>query len=294
MGGFSADWLSLREPADARSRNSGVLERLGGVHPVILDLGAGTGANLRWLAPRFGFEQHWILIDNDPALLASAIEAIRSWAGRCGGTVREGAGGLEISAPGFGCTVSTRMFDLSRDLHRLELPPGSLVTASALLDLVSRSWLERLVALVASGSASALFALTYSGRVTFDPTDAEDEAIVTSVNRHQLTDKGFGPALGPDAHAAACELLSQAGLAVRDADSSWRCGPEDGSLMEALIAGWAEAATEISPAAAPGIESWRCRRSDLARGGKLRLTVSHRDLVAVPGGRDAGSHSGAD
>ena len=282
MGAFSADWLSLREPADARSRNPALLERLGGKPPVILDLGAGTGANFRWLAPRLGFEQHWSLIDNDPALLASAVGTIRSWAGRCGGVVREVSGGLEISAPGFACTVSTRMLDLSRDLHRLELRPGSLVTASALLDLVSQSWLERLVAQVASSGASVLFALTYSGLVTFEPADADDDAIVTSVNRHQLTDKGFGPALGPDAHAAVCELLSQADFAVHDADSSWHCGPEDGALMEALIAGWAEAACEISPDAAPGIESWRCRRADLARGGELRLTVSHRDLVAVP------------
>ena len=32
----------------------------------IIDLGAGTGANQRWLAPRLPFQQRWIHLDHDP------------------------------------------------------------------------------------------------------------------------------------------------------------------------------------------------------------------------------------
>ena len=44
-----------------------------------------------------------------------------------------------------------------------------------------------------------LFALNYDGRIKCAPGDPDDAAIVALVNRHQRTDKGFGPALGPDA-----------------------------------------------------------------------------------------------
>ena len=43
---------------------------LGGVLEII-DLGAGTGANQRWLAPRLRFVQRWIHLDHDPAISRS-------------------------------------------------------------------------------------------------------------------------------------------------------------------------------------------------------------------------------
>ncbi len=56
MSGFSADWLALRAGADARARDTGLAERLkshfaGRSALRVLDLGTGTGANLRATAP---------------------------------------------------------------------------------------------------------------------------------------------------------------------------------------------------------------------------------------------------
>ncbi|MCB1771612.1 MAG: class I SAM-dependent methyltransferase, partial [Candidatus Competibacteraceae bacterium] len=75
MNGFSATWLALREPVDAASRNRALTNRLiewrGRMDTLrVLDLASGTGANFRFLAPLLGGEQHWRLVDHDPALLA--------------------------------------------------------------------------------------------------------------------------------------------------------------------------------------------------------------------------------
>ncbi len=161
------------------------------------------------------------------------------------------------------------------------MPDGCLVTASALLDLVSRDWLEGLAAAVAASSASVLIALSFDGTIAIDPEAAEDETIAALVNRHQRTDKGFGPALGPEAWRVAGELLAGAGLAVRTAATPWHCGAADAALLEPLIAGWAEAALAVAPARRHAIEAWRERRLAEAAGGALRLTVGHRDLVAL-------------
>jgi trans-aconitate methyltransferase len=73
----SRRWLALREPADAAARSHELAEHLGRVLPstgrkVIHDLGCGTGAMGRWLAPRLPGAQHWILHDRDADLLELA------------------------------------------------------------------------------------------------------------------------------------------------------------------------------------------------------------------------------
>jgi len=52
VSGFSAEWLSLREPYDARARNRTVLDAVaamvaGRTSVAVVDLACGTGATLR-------------------------------------------------------------------------------------------------------------------------------------------------------------------------------------------------------------------------------------------------------
>ena len=77
MSGFSADWLTLREPYDLRARNPAVLDAVAAflkpLSPVrVVDLACGTGSTLRALSPHLPARQNWKLIDNDPDLLAHA------------------------------------------------------------------------------------------------------------------------------------------------------------------------------------------------------------------------------
>src|SRR5262245_693966 len=81
-----ADWLALREPADAAARSSRLVAQLraslatkashlatqASGRTAIHDLGAGTGSMCRWLAPLLPGPQHWVLYDRDPALLERA------------------------------------------------------------------------------------------------------------------------------------------------------------------------------------------------------------------------------
>ena len=60
------------------------------------------------------------------------------------------------------------------------------VTNSALLDLVSAEWLERLVVEAAVHKLPLYAALSYDGGVVLVPEDAFDAEIVSAVNRHQL------------------------------------------------------------------------------------------------------------
>ena len=66
----SPEWLCLREPADAAARSAELADRLGrhlaaAGRLVIHDLGGGSGAMGRWLAPRLPGPQHWVVHDRD-------------------------------------------------------------------------------------------------------------------------------------------------------------------------------------------------------------------------------------
>ena len=260
---FSAQWLALREPYDMRARNAAVLDALAAAFRdresiAIVDLACGAGASLRALAPRLPPRQSWRLVDNDLGLLARTPA---------------------LATPPR-LTVQARAIDLARDLELALDGPLDLITCSALLDLVSAPWLERLAVEAAARSLPLYAALTYDGRATLEPSHAFDCEMVAAVNRHQRRDKGFGPALGPQAAAAAIAGLEAIGYAVVQGRSDWMLGADDGVIKDAILAGWAGAARELGDVPLGEIVAWlTCRREQLAR-----LQVGHVDFFAVPTG----------
>jgi hypothetical protein len=226
----------------------------------ILDLGAGTGANMRYLMKHLPDHQSWLLVDYDAALLASVP------------TRDDGS-----------CRVETRQLDLRAlddDAGREMFSGRTLVTASALLDLVSEEWLRALAARCRESGAALLFALSYDGRIQFSPEEPEDAEVRDLVNRHQRTDKGFGRALGPDAPAMAEHLLVAIGYRVERARSDWVLEPGSHELQRQLIDGWAQAAAEIAPERSAAIAGWRNRRLAHVAAHRSRVVVGHEDLAA--------------
>jgi SAM-dependent methyltransferase len=262
VSGFPAGWLALREPYDRAAADPGLAEALaawaGSRRPLhVVDLGAGTGANLRRLAPALGPGQRWTLVEIDPAL---------SEAGR-------------RTLPPF---ARYRRLDLARDLELLADDPADLLTVSALIDLVSADWLRRLADLRRRLGCALLVALTYDGRIAWNPADPLDEVARALVNRHQRTDKGFGPALGPEAAPTLAAMLAGEGAPPRLATSDWRLGPGDRAIQQALLDGYASAAASLDPTRAADLEGWRHRRTGVLAAGASRLAVGHLDLLFLP------------
>ncbi|HSQ07266.1 MAG TPA: class I SAM-dependent methyltransferase [Chromatiaceae bacterium] len=304
MGDFSADWLALREPADRRARSAALVGRLvawlsGRSRPAgdcarplrVLDLGCGTGANLRYLAPILATDQGWTCLDLDPDLLRVLPHCTAAWATGLGLRPQAaGEGGLRLQGPGSTWEVRTQAFDLSRGIGALPLGPGTLVVASALLDLVSEGWLTELLRTCAGASAPLLLTLTYDGRVILDPPLPLDRAVIGMVNAHQGRDKGFGRALGPSACARLVQLGETLGFSVGLAQSDWRLDSAETDLQVALMQGWAAAALEQAAALRgpedlalmTSIRQWQQERcAQIATKGS-RLRVGHRDALLLP------------
>ncbi len=269
---FAADWLSLRELTDAAARSwrlaQAIARRLSVIDPIrIVDLAAGTGANTRYLADYFAPRQEWLLVDHDPYLLDCAARMMPSFSSRGGGRAETRQVDLRIISGGGGADLFA-----GRDL----------VTASALLDLVSDTWLLALAERCRANGAAVLFALSYDGRIQFTPQEPEDERVRELVNRHQQTDKGFGPALGPDAVSRAEQHFTALGYVAQHEQSDWILTPETQALQRSLIEGWAGAAAAVEPGEAVSIRNWCARRLAHVDAGRSRIVVGHQDMAAWP------------
>lgn len=284
MNGFTDEWLALREPADTDARSERLIERLrisrAMTDPLhVLDLGAGTGANLRFLAPRLGFDQQWLLVDHDSQLLGRLPYRLQAWAESIGGQLDQVDDQLVLKANGFSVSVSTLSIDLSTDLSSLPFANTNLVTGSALLDLVSDQWLQSLAQLCAAHQCAVLFALTYDGRVSWEPPLPRDSDVVTWLNRHQRQVKSFGLALGPDAIDVFRRCYKSLGFSIHEDSTPWIIDSTRAQLHATLLSGWAQAVAELDGA---DLSGWLEERQALIAEPENRLTVGHTDFLAVP------------
>jgi hypothetical protein len=254
----SPEWLALREPADAAARSAELAERLGRHLPtpgrlVIHDLGGGSGAMGRWLAPRLPGPQHWVVHDRDAELLEFAVAV----------------------PPGAAATVEARQSDITR-LAPEDLAGASLIVASALLDLLTAGELGRMLG--ACAGRPLLLALTVVGRVALTPADPLDARLTAAFNDHQRR----GGLLGPDAVAAAVAALRGTGAEVLVRPSPWRLDASHAGLTAEWLDGWVAAACEQQPALAAEAGAYRDRRLAQAAAGELCVAVDHADLLVLP------------
>lgn len=280
---FSSEWLALREPVDHRSRNAALAEKVAAHfagRPLmrIVDLGCGTGSNLRASYPLYGARQEWLLVDHDPALLIAAREQLEQWAERS----RPGDGMIQIVKGGRDITVRFAQADLARDVEKVLAGKPDLVTASALFDLVSAAWAKKLAKGMKAAGAAFYTVLTYNGGDAFVPPHPLDSAVVAAFAAHQQQDKGFGVASGPDGAAMLKRVFAGAGFAVAEADSPWTLTMPDAALGIQLLQGIAQAVGETGRLSETELGTWLTHRLMRVQHPEGRMVTGHTDTFAVP------------
>lgn len=263
----SPEWLLLRADVDDRSRSSELARDTAALLPagrqVIHDLGSGSGAMMRWLAPRLPGPQRWVLHDADAGILEhrDPTPAIDSF-GRpvLGRSSVEELAGIDAAA----------------------LADATLVVASALLDVITFAEARTVVDACVELRVPVFFSLTVSGRVELEPADELDDAFAVAFNAHQRREADGRRMLGPDAAGVITDMFRSAGWHVRTASTPWRLGPADADLVAEWLDGWLAAAVEQESSLGALAEGYRTTRLTQLAAGGLRVTVDHEDVLAWP------------
>lgn len=261
---IAADWLALRRTADTVARDGApelvaawVAAADGGDPLIIVDVGAGTGANRAYLERRLPRPGRWVLLDHDAELLAASA----------GENVERVVGGLG------------ELGDLIRSCD------ARLVTCSALLDLLTTAELDELAEVLVAHGVPALFSLTVDGTLQLDPPHPADSALIAAFNEHQARDGR--PGSGAAGYLAdRCEHL---GLRVRKADTPWLLDAGAAPLIRRLLTERAQAAVEARSELANPAADWLRARLRLLDEGALRVRVGHVDLLITPGNPAGGA-----
>ncbi|WP_243062830.1 SAM-dependent methyltransferase [Humibacter sp. RRB41] len=262
----SSSWLALREPEDARSRSMqlalAAATRLGDPPIVVHDLGSGTGSMMRWLAPLLPGPQTWVLHDWNASLVASARDER-----------------MPVDRDGRPLSVRTSVGELEH-VDGDDLRGASLVTASALLDVLTSEEVHAIAAASVAAGAPVLLSLSVTGRVDLIPRHPLDEAFQNAFNAHQRRSADGRRLLGPHAVAVVRGLFLEAGWHVRPVETPWRLGPHDARLLAEWFDGWTDAALEQSPHLHDDASDYLDLRRAQLTDGALSAVVHHRDLLA--------------
>jgi hypothetical protein len=267
MPRVSPDWLAQREAADGAARATDLVAAVrrvvaGAPRLVVHDLGSGTASMARWLAPQLPGPQHWVLHDRDADLL--------EWAA---------ADMPVVASDGTPVKVETRHGDVTA-LTVDDLSDAALVTASALLDLLTADEVDRIAA--ACGATPALFTLSVTGRVALDPPDPLDTRVAAAFHAHQRRTVAGRRLLGPDAPEALVGAYAGRGVATTVSPSPWRLPGGSGELLAQWFADWVGAAVEQEAALAAPVAWYAGRRRAEMAAGRLRAIVGHVDVLARP------------
>lgn len=253
----AVEWLAARELADSRSRSTMLAKAFAdAVRPddLIVDLGSGTGTNIRYLERYLSSKQKWLAIDNDSVLLEQA----------------------SVRLPRDRVTFATR--NLASDLQSVPSGPGVAITASAFLDITSKEWLVQLAHHCCD--SPLLIAMSAASQPIWHPIDEFDEPIRLQLDTHQRADHGFGPSLGIDAVQFLAQQLRDQGCHVTLRPGNWTLDSSDDALISLMINGVMRR-VQVGPNALDA-HGWQQRRQDQLQSGELRLVLKHMDLLSLP------------
>jgi hypothetical protein len=192
---------------------------------------------------------------------------------------RAAADMIDRGTDGSPVTVETRRHDVTR-LAPDNFRGVSLVTASALLDLLTMEEVERIVAACVGAGCLALLTISVVGRVDLTPTDPLDLPIAAAFNDHQRRMIGGRRLLGPDAVDATVDAFTRRGAATMIRPSPWRLGADNTGLLSEWFMGWLAAACEQRPGLAGSAQAYAQRRLSEMAEGRLEVVVHHHDLLA--------------
>lgn len=289
----SFEWLLLRYDADRDARSQAV-ESLVHEHVEdrdfvrVLDLAAGAGAGMIYLAPRLPVpRQQWTLLDRDPALAERVRTGVRTFQRRIPGIEHRGD---EILFDDNRVTYQALTGDFLSPACPIYDQPVDLVVVHALFDLLPAETLDRFLALAMSRWRDArpafYFTIHLDHGFALAPAHPDDDRVRALFHAHMQRPQSAGRALGPDSAGVLLTSLRAVGLEVEHASSPWRIGARETAFLQANLDFVEDAARDMIVDGDPTmrmdeLERWLAHRRDAIAAEALTMEIAHQDIWAT-------------
>lgn len=254
---FATDWLSTRFPYDQAARHTGLEAAvMAGLpaSPRVMDLGCGSGSNLRHLSPRLGPGQSWICVDHNRELLAATRQ------------VAEGLAKVE--------TLDLREADLLQPQQWLTEAEPDLVVANAVFDLFTSGQMATVLAALAGRKLPLYTTLLYTG-MHWQPEQPDDTRYIAAYEAHMQRPRAAGAGMGPQAPAVIEAWVTAHGGHCERAPATWEIPAGDRSMQGFLLGFMEQSVPVMLPEAQHAtFFAWLTAHRKNPR----PLTVHHQDL----------------
>ena len=199
--GFSTIWLEERFRFDAAARNAQLehiclkyIDKYPRVN--LVDVGAGSGANVRHWAERIPQDQSWTLVEQDGELLAEGLQLTAAWGKERGFEVYEGSKGEWIfSTSSKKVQVKGVVGSLLDINEQVDLTTQHMVMANAVFDLFSVQQFETFARQIQPHSLAFYPTINYAG-MGFEVLHPGDAQMVAWYEGHMERNRPEGRAMG--------------------------------------------------------------------------------------------------
>ena len=279
---YYIDWLAERYHFDAAARHAHLeAEFLRTLPPkdtiMLVDAGAGTGANCRYLMQKITANQEWILIEQNPEFSEESLRSLRGHGSELGYETSLENNILTLTSPAKKVRVKAVQGSLLEIDELADLAATDAVVANAVFDLFTAEDFETFVGKISPHQLLFYATMNYEN-MHFLPTHPQDEKMICLYHEHMLRPQAAGTALGPGCVVQMTDTLQQHRYKVTAGNSLWHIHSKHKKMMQYLLNFMASAIAELPLSLKDTLllGPWQKQKEEASA---LHLIIEHQDIL---------------
>ena len=282
---FSKSWINMRIHYDDLARSTILIDFVkkqnASNNYKLVDMCTGSGSFLIWTLKRGLLFTDTILIDNDMNLLKSIKSNMRRYLKNIF-TIKSNTNNLNlVISDALQKNSNVKIKKADCDTYHMKDLDTYVISYSAALDLMSKSSIDTSLKKIEKNNI-LFYSLCFDGTIKWKKSHPFDKYITSFFNNHQMSDKGFGKALGYKSISFVTQRAKKLGYTVKTADSPWvvsNKSNQDKLFLKRYILDIKKTLYHMEGIDRSMLRLWYSEKLDQILNKKIKVHVGHKDLL---------------